>query len=249
MGPLHLWLEPRRVLITLTRLAYFSMTKVSSDYRRLDQAELAAASTFSDAWKDTSIPAQQLALTDAELARWSNGQPVPPFDALQSCMRSIKAQADTVLEVGCGVGHNVEVIQESGDFAYTGVDYSEAFIRLAKSRRGWFDFAVMDALMLDYQDKQFDCVISGCVLLHIVDWRRALSETARVARHHVVLHRTPITKGETVYFFKKAYGVQVVELRFNEAELLTEMEQLGFTLQGKYGVSKDNFTYLLTRNA
>ena len=219
---------------------------ISTDYQKI-AADRAMDEPHSDAWRNPSIPAQQLALTDAELKRWHKGEPIAPFDALASCMESI--EAGTVLEVGCGVGHNGDVIDAASFFAhaYTGVDYSEEFIRVAKERRGWFDFRVMDALLLEYQDKQFDCVISGCCILHIVNWRRALAEAARVARSFVVLHRTPVTQGETEYYFKRAYQVQVVELKFNEAELLAEMARHGFSERGRFEVAANNITYLMER--
>lgn len=221
------------------------MAVISTDYRQITAAE-ALQQQHPDAWRDPSIPAQQLELSDSELIRWHRGESIAPFDALRACMQAIPA--GTVLEVGCGVGHNADVVKASGEFTYTGVDYSEDFIRTAKHRRGWYDFAVMDALMLDYQDKQFDCVISGCVLLHIVNWRTALSEAARVARKFLVLHRTPITQTETLYYFKKAYGVDCVELVFNEGELMDEAGRLGFLPWRVYPVSGDHVvTYLMER--
>lgn len=217
---------------------------VSGAYRQITQAE-AIEHQHSDAWLDPSIPAQQLALTDKELMHWTAGESIAPFDALLSCMRSIPF--GSVLEVGCGVGHNADVIREAGKFEYTGVDYSEEFIRLAKNHRPARRFEVMDALLLDYKDQQFDTVISGCVLLHIVNWRRALSESARVARKFLVLHRTPTTHTETQYYFKKAYGVDCVEICFNEAELLQEASRCGFTLKAQYPVAGTHVTYLLER--
>lgn len=216
-----------------------------SDYRLITK-ERAMEEPLSHAWQNASIPAQQLQLTDGELLRWAKGESIAPYDALRSCMQSIPA--GSVLEVGCGAGHNADVIQQSSEFTYTGVDYSEEFIRVAKERRSWVDFAVMDALMLDYQDKQFDCVVSGCCLIHIVNWRQALAEAARVARKFLVLHRTPITPGDTLYYFKKAYGVDCVELTFNEQELLAEVTALRFRLRAQYPVQKDNVTYLMERN-
>lgn len=224
------------------------MSPVSTDYQKVAECR-AMDEPHSDAWRNPSIPTQQLALTDAELKRWHKGEPIAPFDALQKCMKFVGP--GTVLEVGCGVGHNADVLQWGlewfDDYTYTGVDYSEEFIRVAKERRGWFDFRVMDALLLEYQDKQFDCVISGCVILHICNWRRALAETARVARKFVVLHRTPITQDATQYYFKKAYGVQVVELKFNEAELLAEMARHGFSERARFSVAANNITYLMER--
>jgi SAM-dependent methyltransferase len=203
-----------------------------------DQAE---AMPMSDAWKDESIPYQQLNLTNREVAAWLAGQSVAPFDVIRE---SLSGLSGSLLEIGCGVGHYNRVIRECGDFQYFGVDYSELAIALAMDDC----FHVMDASQLDFSDNSFDIVISGCVLLHIVDWRTALKESARVARQYLILHRTPVSDEPTRYFHKKAYGVDCVEIHFNRAEIVVEAESHGFTLKKTFPVTKGQETLLFERS-
>lgn len=219
------------------------MNAISSDYVEVSELE-AMSEPHTEAWMDPSIPVKQLALTDSELRQWRNGVRLAPFDALTAVL---VGHSGSVLEIGCGVGHCAEIIASAGDFAYTGVDYSPEFIRFAKQRRGWFKFEVMDALLLDYPDKQFDIAISSCCILHIIDWRTALKESCRVARSTVILHRTPVSEQHTRYFFKKAYGVQCVEIHFNREEILAEMELHGFRLTHSAVINEEQKTLRFER--
>ena len=68
---------------------------------------------------------------------------------------------------------------------------------------------------------RFDIALSGCCLLHISEYPKAIIETARVAKSFVVFHRTPVHHlSPTQYFLKKAYGIETLELSFNEQELV-----------------------------
>ncbi len=215
---------------------------VSTDYVEITEAE-AREKPRADAWKDASIPAQQLALTDGELRRWKKGETIAPFDALTDALSSIPRQG-SVLEIGCGVGHGAEVMAWMD---YTGVDYSEDFILAARSRRPAFKFELMDALRLEYAEKQFDIAISSCCILHIVDWREALSEACRVAKCYVILHRTPVSNGPMRYFLKKAYGVWCVEIHFNRDEIMAEMALHEFNFRLEVPVTDEQSTMVFER--
>ena len=57
--------------------------------------------------------------------------------------------------------------------------------------------------------------------MHLLAWRRAVDETARVARSGCIFHRTPLrNRGATALMTKKAYGSDVVEICFSEDDLL-----------------------------
>jgi hypothetical protein len=56
--------------------------------------------------------------------------------------------------------------------------------------------------------------------LHVPDYRKAISESARVAREWVIFHRTPVVHSATLHYTKHAYGVRCVEILFGEEELL-----------------------------
>ncbi|MGB8508781.1 MAG: methyltransferase domain-containing protein [Pyrinomonadaceae bacterium] len=90
-----------------------------------------------------------------------------------------------VLEIGCGLGTDGAGFARAGA-NYTGVDLTEAAIKLARRRfelenlRG--EFRVADAEHLDFADDSFDLVYSHGVLHHTPDTRRAVKEVHRVLK-------------------------------------------------------------------
>jgi len=181
---------------------------------------------LSDAWKDPSVPQRQYnACTRKQLQDYRNGFPVEPFDALVNILKDniTNFENQKLLEIGCSSGYYSEVLKIKGiNVAYYGCDYSESFIKFARNLfPDRADFQAEDACALAYPDKSFDIVVSGCCLLHIMDYKKAIEETTRVVKDYVVFHRTPVLhKKETTYFIKTAYGVRMFEIHFNERELL-----------------------------
>ena len=58
-----------------------------------------------------------------------------------------------------------------------------------------------------YRNNAFDVVISGCCLLHILEYEEAVAEVVRVARSYAIFHRTPFVLEEPNRYFRKlAYG-------------------------------------------
>jgi ubiquinone/menaquinone biosynthesis C-methylase UbiE len=105
--------------------------------------------------------------------------------------------------------------------AYTGVDYSKPLIDMAWDYYPGQLFAVADGGFLPFRQGQFRIVISSCILLHVSGYRQHIEETARVSGKYVVAHRTPVCrKSPTRFFRKSAYGVETLEIVFQESELL-----------------------------
>ena len=142
--------------------------------------------------------------------------------ALVDLLKKIDTANKKILEIGCSSGYYSEVFNKADfNFIYEGCDYSEEFIKLAKERYPSINFKVGDATNLDYKDNQFDIVIFGCCILHIIDYQTAIKEAARVAKNYIIFHRTPIIhRKKTTYTTKTAYGTKMIEIFFNEEELL-----------------------------
>jgi ubiquinone/menaquinone biosynthesis C-methylase UbiE len=105
--------------------------------------------------------------------------------------------------------------------SYQGCDFSPAFIRIARQIYPAIRFDVEDATRLSYDADSFDIVVSGCCLLHIPEYEKAIAEAARVSREFVVFHRTPVLHMMgPVFFTKNAYGVEMLEIHFNEQQLV-----------------------------
>jgi SAM-dependent methyltransferase len=216
----------------------------SADYRRLSDNERAPTlQALSGAWRDDSIPQRQRAGVDRTLAEYRGGAAIRDFDSLVDLLRPLAAAApgSTVLEIGCSSGYYADVLAARGiALAYSGCDFSRAFVDLARRYHPDLRFDVEDATELTYADASVDIVVSGCCLLHIADYPRAIAETARVARRHAVFHRTPVlARHATRFFTKTAYGVKTVEIHFGESELVALFAAHGLRVVGIETISAD----------
>jgi SAM-dependent methyltransferase len=218
---------------------------VSEGHRQITAAEYAALdATPGELWHLPATAAQQRALADEELERLRVGEVIPVFQVLQQLVALVDPSPASVLEVGCASGYYSEVLRLGGwHGSYHGVDYSATLIELAKRCHPRETFSVADATDLGTIG-QFDLVITGACLMHVLNWRDALAELVRVTRGPVILHRTPLAAdGQTSYWHKSAYGAPCLEMHFGEAEFLAALHAAGLavTAQRDVGVS-DTFT-------
>lgn len=198
------------------------MIAISTGYRRLADEEVSAvAKALDDAWQHPALPMRQwITCVRGELERYRSGQKFAHFEALINAIKRTQLLTPSVLEVGAASGYYSQVLTIGGvDCEYTGVDYSEAYERLARELYPGIRFKVGDARALPFDDSSFDIVISGCVVIHVADYEKVIAESARVASKFVVMARTPVTI-KTAYFEKLAYGVPTLEIWLGEDELL-----------------------------
>lgn len=177
---------------------------------------------LSDGWKSSSIPKRQKQLTREELSKMYQGSVVKPFQVLADSIKMLGGEDQSIIEIGCSTGYYYEVLTHllHKKINYTGVDYSKAMIKEATNTYKEVPFKVADATELPFADNSFDMVVSGCCLLHIPEYAKAIAESARISNRWVIFHRTPIVSGHTKHFKKKAYGVSCVEIHFNENEFI-----------------------------
>jgi ubiquinone/menaquinone biosynthesis C-methylase UbiE len=208
---------------------------VSNHYVELAADEVGGESArLRSAWKDTDMPAKQRKLVDGQLALYRRGTPVEVFDVLVNSLRKLQGSGPAmgVLEVGCSSGYYAEVFQIANlGVDYAGCDYSDAFVAMARDRYPSVRFDVADATDLAYADGSYDVVVSGCCLLHIPEYKKAVAETVRVARQFAIFHRTPVVIGQpNKHYRKQAYGVETVEIHFNEPAFLQLLADSGLEL-------------------
>lgn len=217
---------------------------VSSHYVELGDDEAnRESSRLRSAWQDTDLPARQRELVDRQLAEYRRGTKIDVFDVLVGAVRGLQDgnKPLNMLEIGCSSGYYSEVFQIAGVAAsYRGCDYSEGFIAMARQRYPAVGFDVQDATQLDYKDAAFEVAISGCCLLHIPEYETAVAETARVASRYAIFHRTPVVVGQpNKYFRKLAYGVETVEIHFNEPGFLALLARCGLALIGTHTLDEN----------
>ncbi|MBX4930018.1 class I SAM-dependent methyltransferase [Rhizobium binae] len=218
-------------------------TSVSSRYVEIDAAlRDSESSRLAASWKTSDLPARQRALVERQLKEYRSGVSVDVFDVFTAALRKIDnlPANGSLLEIGCSSGYYSDVLEVNGlPLRYRGCDYSDAFIDMARSIYPKLSFDVEDATRLSYQDDAFDVVVSGCCLLHIPNYEAAIAESARVAKEHVIFHRTPVVYGEpTKYFRKQAYGVETIEIHFSEPQLLDMFRLHGLNVLATFTLSE-----------
>ena len=218
---------------------------VSSHYIQIQGREAEQESSrLRGAWQSQDLPARQRELVDTQLAALRRGEPVDVFDVMTRALRDLPSDVRglSVLEVGCSSGFYSEVFEIAGlDVRYAGCDYSDAFIGLARQKYPTLHFDVQDATALQYADRSFDIVVSGCCLLHIPEYTKAVAETARIAHRYAIFHRTPVVWGHSEQWYRKrAYGVETVEIHFNEPEFLALLQSNGLELIATYTLSEES---------
>lgn len=198
---------------------------VSGAYRKVGREGLDLA----PAWQDAAIVGPQVATVRQELVRMYCGPAPAVFASAAEAVRRTGVASPLVAEVGSATGAYEEVLHHLVGPAvrYAGFDYSPGLLAAGRSMAPSRRLVLADATRLPVPDGAADILLSGCVLLHLPDWKVGVRESARAAAW-VIFHRTPVlTRDPTTLFEKQAYGVPVMEWAFNEAELLQEIGQAG----------------------
>lgn len=111
-------------------------------------------------------------------------------DALEKklFLRLVQPQkGQSLLEVGCGTGHNLDFFSELG-LNVTGIDSSEPMLQMAAKRLGTgIRLSPGQATELRFDDNSFDIVALITVLEFLTDPAGALTEAARVSRDKVYI--------------------------------------------------------------
>ena len=193
--------------------------KVSGDYQRIEPSDIPQDLLLG--WRDPLVAERQLAAYRPLLEDMYQGNVRRDFAIAADCLRLVDLEDPTILEIGCGNGYYWEVFSHlyQRSFMYIGLDYSQAMIASASGDYPKASFIVGDALNIPCRENSFDIAWSGTILMHLSDYRKAVSETCRVARRFCVFHSVPLRViGSTVFLTKKAYGVPVAEVLINQAE-------------------------------
>jgi len=184
-----------------------------------------------NSWKDPSIPAEQLNIVVEELEMLRSGDPPSVYTVAAEALNTIPGTNTlSLLDVGCASGYYYEVISTLAKkkFEYTGADYSQSMLNLARKRYPDTKFKRLDIRHIDLSDKSYDVVFTGAVIVHVKEWKDAVRELARITKSYLVLHRTPITNGKSCKTEEKSYaGVPILFNTFNKDELMDLLSECG----------------------
>lgn len=225
----------------LLRTMFQKRFAVTTDYQIISSQDVLTEKRINDAWKDQSIPEAQRAIVNTELSRMYKGDIIPIYRILAEAVRMTGCENSQIIEVGCASGYYSEVLPHllQHPIKYIGVDYSRALIQCARQYYLDTSFLLGDASALPFGSKVADILISGCVLLHMADYKKGIAESERVSRKWVIFHRTPVVDGPTIYYTKLAYGVKCLEIAFGQDDLLNLFRQNGLTLVKSFEISQN----------
>jgi SAM-dependent methyltransferase len=185
-----------------------------------------------------------------------------PRDDVAALWRALDSAtgSTSILEVGSGHGHIAELVHhQRSDLRYAGIDISHAMCSFARDRHPAISLVVGDAVALPIATGSVDIVLDAATLMHVPDWRAALREDARAARHQLILHSVTVADVSTAVEMRKyAYGVQVYEAVLSRRELTDELDGVGFRVVERIssleydllchiGVSTASETWVCTR--
>ncbi len=100
------------------------------------------------------------------------------------CIAFHSSYAGNILDVGCGRGFllkKLKAVAEDGTQLY-GLDISPKLVEIAKSNVPDAQIVVGDAEALPYENGMFDTIFMTEALEHMLDFKKALSEIARVLK-------------------------------------------------------------------
>jgi SAM-dependent methyltransferase len=205
---------------------------ISCDYEVVTQQEARRRQT--SGWhKPLTIRRQERAYLNL-LADMHAGHPRIDMRVAALAVDRVGLSSPSLLEIGCGSGYYCEVLAclATSEVCYTGIDYSAAAIARGKKQYPSVKLHAGDATALPFGAGTFDIAFNGVSLMHILNYDKAISEAARVARKAAIFHSVPVFDSHpTTYLHKYAYGAPIVEVVFGRAELLAEFERNGLKLR------------------
>lgn len=111
-----------------------------------------------------------------------------PGTALRHFIGSLINDDESVLDVGCGPGHNYQHFKLYGpSVTYKGKDYASLFIKACNSKFPEANFELGDVRDFKEADRSWDVVIMQDVLEHTNGYEKPLSEALRVARKRIIV--------------------------------------------------------------
>ncbi len=87
-----------------------------------------------------------------------------------------------VLDIGCGTGRTAEIFQKFFGAKVFASDFSAKMVKTLKKKRLKVSMLIEDALELSEKSSKFNLVNSSWVINHIENYKKAVSEMARVAK-------------------------------------------------------------------
>ena len=96
-------------------------------------------------------------------------------------MMKIK-KTDSVLDLGCGDGLNIMLLNQMGVKKPVGMDISKKLLKMAQERNPKTKFFVGSAQKTPFKPNSFDIVLIDSVLHHLMEYKDAVKEFKRILK-------------------------------------------------------------------
>ena len=140
-----------------------------------------------------------------------------------------------VIDVGAGTGRFTIPFLASGAAEVAACDASAQMLEVLqeKIQDPRLHVHVADAHQLQFPDRYFDCALSFRMLLHVMDWKKALSELCRVSSSYVVFDFPPkhgfLLLAPVFHWIRGLFPGNVQKYRtFRIREVFAELDIHGF---------------------
>ena len=159
-------------------------------------------SDLQNAWKNKSVFQKQLQFNLKELEHRTKYP--PHWEVCISLIEHFKPKS--VLDIGCGCGALSEVfLREFPDIKYTGMDYSEDAIELAKRTWRTQDFHVKNVMDLTEEDLDYDLILAGALFDVMPNGDEAMEHVMKICSSSLLISRMKLTERQSYYTTYTAY--------------------------------------------
>lgn len=139
-------------------------------------------------------------------------------------------KAGKILDIGCGAGAYSLIFSSSKlpfkKYTYHGCEISDKFVELGRMLYPQHKFFTSLAQNLQVKDRSYEVVFcSGTLHYTLTNWKKSISEMARVARDHIVITRLPVTKYHKSFNVEQSVmGISGKEKHYFQVFNLNELE-------------------------
>ena len=174
---------------------------------------------YSENWSMDLVGELQRTLVNYQLRQLKMNRSPPVFSMIKVIFSRIENNL-SLLDIGCTTGYYYEVINHyfPNKFNYSGCDYNESSIKLAKKYYQDIDFSVKDLTKMNCEGNSYDVTFLSGVIEHIPDYVTAIKELCRITKKYIVLHRIWLTNNETICKKGTQYFVPVIRNQYNSKD-------------------------------
>ena len=173
-----------------------------------------------------SFDAERFGGTIGEFIKWNQEEVV--FRELPS------VEGWKIADVGAGTGRLTIPLIEKGAHV-TACDASSQMLEVLRQKTSSpnLEIQVVDAQELPFPDRHFQCSLSFRMLLHVIDWKKALSELCRISQDWVIIDFPPkhgfLLLAPAWHSLRKLFSRKVQSYQtFQLDEVFTELKLHGY---------------------